>query len=81
MATLLPVLYACQGCPEHGQAARDAAGALDRRGEAQMVWIGAHPGPIPRSRFPIVAVDGCREGCAVRWLERRGVTPDWSYVV
>lgn len=81
MARLLPVLYACQGCPAHGQAARDTAAALERRGRAQMVWIGGNPGAIPRSRFPIVALDGCKEGCAVRWLEERGVTPDCSYVV
>lgn len=78
---LLPVVYACQGCPAYGQVARDTAAALERRGMAQMVWIGGNPGSIPASRYPIVALDGCKEGCAVRWLEQRGVTPDRTCVV
>ena len=75
------MLYVCQGCPARGQLARDAAAALERRGMAQMVWLGAEPGAIPRSRYPILALDGCEERCAVRWLERRGVTPERSYVI
>jgi uncharacterized metal-binding protein len=78
---LLPVVYACQGCAAHGQAARDAAATLERRGMAQMVWIGGNPGAIPKTRYPIVALDGCEERCAARWLEERGVIPDTRYVV
>lgn len=78
---LFPVVYACQGCPDHGQRARDAAAALERRGRAQTVWLGGNPGPIPRSRFPIVAIDGCEERCALRWLAERGVVADRSCIV
>ena len=78
---LLPVLYACQGCARFGQAARDAGAVLERRGLVEMVWLGAlgHTA-MPKSRYPILALDACDEACARRWLEQRGVTPERSYV-
>ena len=27
-------------------------------------------------RYPVVSVDGCEKGCALRWLAERGVTVD-----
>ena len=76
----LPVLYACQGCPEFGETAREVGVILDRQGVAEMVWLGA-PDLKRRSRFPIVALDGCGKACARRWLERHGIPPERAYVL
>lgn len=77
----LPVAYACQGCPEFGQRARDFAAALDRRGVAEMVWLGAAREINPTQRYPVFAVDGCSKGCALQWLAQRGIVAERSYVV
>lgn len=78
---LFPVLYACQGCARFGQAARDAGAILERRGVVELVWLGGlGNAAMPKSRYPILALDGCDEACARRWLEQRGVTPERSYV-
>ena len=61
----LPVLYACQGCAAHGQAARDVAALIEQ----------------PKARFPLMALDGCADGCARRWLAQRGITPDRHYIL
>jgi uncharacterized metal-binding protein len=76
----LPVLYACQGCEAHGQAARELAERLDRAGSVEAAWIGT-PGLQPKSRYPTIALDACAEGCALRWLERSGVRVDQHYVL
>jgi uncharacterized metal-binding protein len=76
----LPVLYACQGCAEFGQGARDAGAALDRAGRAQLVWLGGRD-VMPAQRYPTLALDGCHRGCAVRWLEERGIVVDRAYVL
>jgi len=76
----LPVLYACQGCPEFGQMAREVGALLDWNGVAEMVWLGA-PDLKRSSRFPIVALDGCGKACALRWLERHRIVPESSYVL
>jgi uncharacterized metal-binding protein len=78
--TPLPVLYACQGCAEHGQRARDAAALIEEAKLAETVWLGT-PGLEPKARFPILALDGCADGCALRWLARRGVWPERHYVL
>ncbi len=76
----LPVLYACAGKSVSG--AREAAAALDRRGQAECASL---PGPGPgedvaaclsraRSRYPIFVIDGCANACARRFLESHGVT-------
>ena len=77
----MPVLFACQGCLEFGNAARDIAAIVDRRGFAEAHWLGA-PGADEaqlaskaRSRFPIYALDGCAKACASRWLAEHGVEP------
>jgi uncharacterized metal-binding protein len=76
----LPVVYACQGCAQFGNAARDAGARLDRDGIAELVWLGA-PGPRATTRFPVWALDGCGKRCARRWLELHGVPVARSYVV
>jgi uncharacterized metal-binding protein len=81
VVTPLPVLYACQGCSELGQAAREAGAALDRAGVVELVWLGAAQDLKPTQRYPIFALDACGEACARRWLERRGVAVDRSYVL
>ena len=77
----LPVIYACQGCPQFGQRARDLAAELDAAGVAEAVWLGAADEVTATSRFPIFALDGCAEGCARRWLERHGVSAEVNCVL
>ena len=77
----LPVLYACQGCPEFGQRAREFAASLDRDGVAEMVWLGASRELTPTERYPVYAVDGCGKKCALEWLARHGITAERSYVL
>ena len=76
----LAVAYACQGCERYGQTAREAAAALERAAEAEAACIDA-PGLVPKARFPIWAIDGCAEGCALAWLARHGVKADRHYVL
>lgn len=68
----LPVLYACEGCPEFGYSAPRVGQLLERRGYAELAWLGAR-GPKPLTRFPVFSLDACERGCAKRWLEERGV--------
>jgi uncharacterized metal-binding protein len=77
----LPVLYACQGCAEFGQAARDIAAFFDHAGAVEAVWLGKAANLRPTSRFPVYALDGCGRGCARRWLEQHGVAPQRSFVL
>jgi uncharacterized metal-binding protein len=77
----LPVVYACQGCPQFGQRARDTAAWLESEGVVEAVWLGAAAEPKPTSRFPVFALDGCRQGCARRWLERHGIGAEVSCVL
>lgn len=77
----LPVLYACQGCAEFGQFARDVGAFFDQAGAVEMVWLGSGAVLKPTTRFPIFALDGCGKACARAWLERHGVTVDESYVL
>lgn len=76
----LPVVYACQGCAQFGNAAREAGAQLDRDGIAELIWLGA-PGARATTRFPVWALDGCAKRCARRWLELRRVPVARSYVV
>lgn len=76
----LPVVYACQGCEAHGQTARDVAALIERAGIAETAWLGT-PRLEPKARFPLVALDGCADGCARRWLVQRGMAPDRHYVL
>lgn len=76
----LPVLYACQGCEAHGQVARQVAVLIERAGLAETAWLGTS-GLEPKARFPIIALDGCADGCALRWLAQRGVRADRHYVL
>jgi uncharacterized metal-binding protein len=81
----LPVLYACPGCASDGLTARRVAMALDQLGLAESCCIPAAGGDFTcesraRSRYPVIAVDGCPEACTLRWLEGIGVTPQRRYV-
>ena len=83
----LPVVYACSGCSSAGQLADHVARDLDRAGLAEMsslAGIGAaDKAQLSRakSRFPIIAIDGCANACARRCLERHGIEPAWHYVL
>jgi uncharacterized metal-binding protein len=83
----LPIVYACSGCSSAGALADHVARTLDREGLAEMAsiaGIGAHdPQQLSRarSRFPIVAIDGCVHACARRCLERQGIPVAQSYVL
>lgn len=76
----LPVVYACQGCEAHGQRARDVAALIEKAGLAETAWLGT-PRLEPKARFPLMALDGCADGCARRWLAGRGMPPDRHYVL
>ena len=76
----LPVLYACQGCAEFGETARQVGMLLDWKGVVETVWLGA-PKPKHTMRFPVVALDGCAKACAREWLERGGTRPVRSYLL
>jgi uncharacterized metal-binding protein len=67
----LPVLYACAGCREFGNAAPRVAQALDERGVAQAIWLGTAP-PQVSGRYPIFTLDACDKGCALEWVYQRG---------
>lgn len=81
VARVLSVVYACSGCSSAGQLANHVAVLLDRQGLAEMASIaGIGAGDAQqltraRSRFPIVAIDGCSNACARRCLERNGIVP------
>ena len=77
----LPVLYACQGCAEFGQRARDVGAIFDRAGALEMVWLGSGAGPTPTTRFPVFALDGCAKACARRWLTEHGIAAERSFVI
>jgi uncharacterized metal-binding protein len=84
---VMPVLYACSGCSSAGQLASHVAHALDRQGLAEMSSIAGIGADDPqavgkaRSRFPIIAIDGCPMACARRCLARHGVEPARHYVL
>jgi len=77
----LPVMYACQGCEAHGQAARATAERLERAGRVEAAWIGTPGLELKAARYPIIALDACVDSCALRWLERRGVRVDQHHVL
>ena len=80
-----PVLIACQGCAVAGQAARDVARLLDRRGLAECAWLGANA-ELPalrvkaNSRFPIFCLEGCEKGCARAWVMEK-IGPQRCFVL
>jgi uncharacterized metal-binding protein len=83
----MPVLFACQGCPEFGQAARDVGTILDQQRLCESHWIGAPAGDssqlvsTARARFPIYALDGCAKHCAQRWLAGHGVRTQRHFIL
>lgn len=87
MARPLPVIYACSGCTSAGQLADHAARTLDRAGLAEMASVaGIGAGDAQelgraRSRFPVIAIDGCVNACVRRCLERNGIQPSRHYLL
>ena len=77
----LPVLYACQGCAQFGQLARDVGAFFEQAGALEMVWLGDARKLEPTQRYPVLALDGCDKACAARWLRERGIVPEGAYVV
>jgi uncharacterized metal-binding protein len=82
----LPLLYACAGCPAHGQLAREVGKVLDRRGLAEMTWLGAGTdahalAAKALSRWPVFAFDGCADACAKRWLEKEGIAAQRCFIL
>lgn len=75
----LPVAFACSGCSSAGELADHAARHLDRAGLAEMAslaGIGAREEQElcrAKSRFPVIAIDGCANACARRCLARHGI--------
>ena len=83
----LPVLFACQGCPQFGDMAHEVAAVLDTQGYAEATWLGtpgrdeAQLASKARSRFPIYAIDGCARRCACQWLGARGVKVQRQFIL
>ena len=77
----LPVIYACQGCAQFGQQARELAERLERNGEGEVIWLGDARRAECTRRYPVVSVDGCEKGCALRWLAEHGITVDRAYLL
>lgn len=70
VATPLPVLYACHGCPEFGYAAPRVAQGLDAAGLAQAIWLGSAQTGVS-GRYPVFTLDACDKGCARQWARER----------
>lgn len=87
VARPLPVVYACSGCTSAGQLADHVARSLDRAGLAEMASVAGIGAADPqelgraRSRFPVIAIDGCVNGCVRRCLERHDIRPSRHYVL
>ena len=85
--SMLPVAYACSGCTSAGELADHIARRLDAAGIAEMGSIAgigaAEPQQLSkaRSRFPVIAIDGCPNGCARACLVRHGIEPARHYVL
>jgi uncharacterized metal-binding protein len=83
----LSVAYACSGCSSAGEIADHVARRLDQAGLAEMGSIAGIGGEEPqqlckaKSRFPVIAIDGCVNACARRCLERHGIAPARHYVL
>lgn len=77
----LPVLYACQGCPQFGHLAREVAALLDATGVVEAVQLETSRHLKPKARFPILTLEACERRCARHWLEQHEVTPDREYVL
>jgi uncharacterized metal-binding protein len=84
---VLPVVYACSGCTSAGQLADHVARSLDREGTAEMGSIAGIGAADPqqlskaKSRFPVIAIDGCANHCAARCLQSHGIEPAHRYVL
>jgi uncharacterized metal-binding protein len=73
----LGVVYPCHGCTAHGDRAREVALLLERRGLAEAA---THIDKA-RARYPVIAIDGCADGCVRRWLADNGIVAQRHYVL
>lgn len=86
-ARMLPVVYACSGCSSAGLLADHVARSLDHEGLAEMGSIAGIGADDPqqltkaKSRFPVIVIDGCVNGCARRCLARHGIEPAQHFVL
>lgn len=73
----LGVVYACRGCPAHGNAAREVARFLEAQGLAETA---SHVAKA-RARYPVIAIDGCADACVQRSLAEHDIEPHRHYIV
>jgi uncharacterized metal-binding protein len=79
--TRKPLVYSCSGCSNVAQLCNHLAIKLDRQGIAEMSCIAGVGGHVPglvktaKSRWPIVALDGCPMHCVKSSLALHDVTP------
>jgi uncharacterized metal-binding protein len=83
----LPLVYACAGCPAGGYLSLAVGVSLEHRRLAEVsVLVGeACRGTVladkARCRFPVLALEGCAESCALQWLREHGISPHRRYVL
>ena len=75
------LVFACSGAADVGEVADRAARACAKEGLGRMFCLAGVGAGLEsfiagakNARY-VVAIDGCRESCASRCLERAGVTP------
>lgn len=79
MSQTLPLVSPCVGNSAEARLAGKVAAGLERLGVAELVPAAAVAVMVPtraraqRSRRPIVAIDGCREGCTATLLRSQGL--------
>lgn len=82
-----PLVYACAGCASAGQMANYLALKLDRLGLAQMGCLAGVAAGLPHmvaeadSGRPVLVLDGCHHGCAMKCLENQGLTANRHVVL
>ena len=79
--TKKPLVYSCSGCSNVAQLCNHLAIKLDRQGLAEMSCIAGVGGNVPglvktaKTRWPIIALDGCPMHCVKSSLAQHGITP------
>ena len=79
------LVFACSGAADVGAIANQAARQLSRDKKAAMCCTAAIAADIPdildraRGADMMVVIDGCKNSCAKKILDRRGL-PDYAYV-
>lgn len=79
----LPLVYSCSGCSNVAQLTNDIAIVLDRDGVAEMSCIAGLGGDVKplvnkaKSGRKILCLDGCPLQCALKTMNRHGISPDY----